>query len=82
LSRKSAVIVARSSRLHEICGPEAISKAAETDKDSSELYESEIAFVINFVPGFNAAKILQTGEKARYFPSSIAAAKSLSICEN
>jgi hypothetical protein len=25
---------------------------------------------------------LQTGEKARYFPSSIAAAKSLSICEN
>jgi len=58
---------------------EAISKAPETNNDSSELYEGEIVFVVDVVSGFNAAEGLKPGEEALYFPSSLVAAKISSI---
>jgi hypothetical protein len=58
---------------------EAISKAPETNNDSSELYEGEIVFVVDVVSGFNTAEVLKPGEEALYFPSSLVAAKSSSI---
>ncbi|MFN5063819.1 MAG: hypothetical protein ACK5GN_13360, partial [Pseudomonadota bacterium] len=45
---------------------EAISKAPETNNDSSELYEGEIVFVVDVVSGFNTAEVLKPGEEALY----------------
>jgi hypothetical protein len=52
-------------------------KAPETDYYSSELYEREIVFVVDVVSGFNTAEVLNPGEEALYFPSSLGAVKSM-----